>query len=43
MECNGVWLESLKVFGVHPRHEILNDLLIDIRTKRGHGLDDRLV
>jgi hypothetical protein len=43
MVCDGVWLEPFEVFGVHPRHEILNDLIIDIRTEGGQGLDDRLV
>jgi hypothetical protein len=43
MVCDGVRLEPLEVLGVHPRHEILNDLAIDIRAERGQGLDDRLV
>ena len=29
--------------GVHPRHEVPEYLIIDIRTEGGQGLDDRLV
>jgi len=42
MVGDGVRLEPLEVLGVHPRHEIVNDLVFDIRTKGGEGLDDRL-
>jgi hypothetical protein len=43
MVRDDVRLEPLEIIGVHPRHEILNDLIVDIRAERGHGLDDRLV
>ena len=42
MVRDGVRLEPFEVLGVHPRHEILKDLIIDIRTEGGQGLDDRL-
>jgi hypothetical protein len=43
MVRDGVRLELNEVLGVHPRHEVPEYLIIDIRTKGGQGLDDRLV
>ena len=43
MVRDGVRLEPFEVLGVHPRHKILKDLIIDVRTEGGQGLDDRLV
>jgi hypothetical protein len=42
MVGDGVRLEPFEVLGVHPRHEILKDLIIDILTEGGQSLDDRL-
>ena len=42
MARDGIRLEPLEVLGVHPRHEVLEDLAIDIGAEGGKGLDDRL-
>jgi hypothetical protein len=42
MAGDGVRFESLEVLRIHPRHEILEHLTLDIGREGGKGLDDRL-